>query len=87
MRAWDLLDPWISGYRRNSRHRGDGFHYFLDPAEFSEYQELLACHSALRRTGPPQEAPSQEVSSFALCYFVPFPFFTFGLLQIKAFYV
>ena len=57
------LEEWISGFRRNSRHRRPGVDHFYDSNERRRYEVLFARHArhtaALSRSvSAPDDSPS-----------------------------
>ena len=64
--AFDALEDWIAGFRRNSRHREKGVDYFFDPAEREAFQDLHALHTNLKIASqmddPPLRNPLPSVS-------------------------
>ena len=66
--AFDALEDWIIGFRKNSRHREPGTDYFFDPSEREAYQDLHALHANLRyaaymdhdRQDPPASVVSKK---------------------------
>ena len=47
MLAFQALQEWVKGFRKNSRRRPKGESYFFDENEKSRYQDLLAIHHNL----------------------------------------
>ena len=63
--AWELLQRWVLGFRKNSKLREKGQHYFFDAKEYAEFSELGAIHGALKESGRGAFyawSPSKEVS-------------------------
>ena len=66
IQAFDALEEWVIGFRKNSRHRPKGTDYFFDPDERAAYNDLHALHANLRyasRMDEPRQNPSLPVVS------------------------
>ena len=66
MDAFDALEEWVIGFRKNSRHREAGSDYFFDFDERVAYNDLHALHANLRYAAkmddPAPSAPPPSVS-------------------------
>ena len=75
VRAFQALEEWVIGFRKNSRHRPPGTDYFFDPEERAAYNDLHALHANLPYVGlvddPPPD-PSVPRVSLLLCTNLPF---------------
>ena len=67
MRAFEALKEWITGFRKNSRHRVKGTDYFFDHNEREAFQDLHALHTNLKiaaKLDDPQVDPPPSGVSF-----------------------
>ena len=73
--AFDLLDPWVMGFLKNSKGRPSGEDFFSDPEEKKEFKRLKAVLKPRKKKSSScntskSSIPSQRVSvnTFLLCY-------------------